>query len=133
MLWGKEGEEQLRITDEVRKNKIFEFIKTNTANSEFSVDKYTAIRAGKKPMIAFFVVLALFLWTLFYAIEAESGNVYYIENGHYNSITGIVLGLASFGLTKVVIIFSILLSIAIISFIMKAKNPPIIRRIVLRK
>jgi hypothetical protein len=133
MLWGKDGEEQLKITDEVKRNKIFEFIKINTQNSEFNIDKYSAMRAGKKPMIAFFIVLALFLWTLFYAIEAESGNVYYIENGHYNSITGIVLGLASFGLIKVVIIFSILLSIAIISFIMKAKNPPIIHRIVLKK
>ena len=133
LLWGKDGEEHLRITDEAKRNKIFGVIKINTQKSEFNIDKYSAIRAGKKPMIAFFVVLALFLWTLYYAIEAESGNVYYIGNGHYNSITGIVLGLASLGLAAVITIFSILLSVAIISFIMKTKNPPVIHRIVLKK
>ena len=61
ILWGKEGEEQLRITDEYKRYKVFDFIKANTPNSEFTVDKWNAFRTGKKPMIAFFIVLALFL------------------------------------------------------------------------
>src|SRR5688572_25707586 len=69
ILWGRDGEEQLRITDEYKRYKIFNLIKTNTPNSEFSIEKWSVFRAGRKPMIAFFVVLALFLWTLFYAIE----------------------------------------------------------------
>jgi len=133
ILWGKDGEEQLRITDEYKRYKVFDFIKANTSNAEISTDKWSAIRAGRKPMIAFFVVLALFLWTLFYAIEAESGNVYYIESGRYNSIVGIVLGLASMGLAKVIALFSALLAIAAIAFIRKAKNPPVMHRIVPRK
>jgi hypothetical protein len=133
LLWGKEGEEQLRITDEYKRYKIFEFIKSNISDAEISVDKWSIFRAGKKPMIAFFIVLGLFIWTMFYVIEAESGNTYYIESGRYDSITGIVLGLASMGRAKVVTIFTVLLGIAVISFIRKAKKPPVMNRIVIRK
>jgi len=132
ILWGKDGEEQLRITDEYKRYKIFDFIKANTPNSAFTVDKWNIFRAGRKPMIAFFVVLALFLWTLFYAIEAQSGKVYYIENGRYDSITGIVLGLASMGLKNVILAFSALLAIALFAFIRKAKDPPIMNSIVIK-
>ncbi len=133
ILWEKDGEEQLRITDEYKKYKVFDFIKSHTSNAEFITEKWSALRAGRKPMIAFFIVLALFLWTLFYAIEAQSGKVYYIENGRYDSLTGIVLGLASMGLTNVILIFCILLAIALFAFIRKAKNPPIMDRIVIAR
>ena len=133
IFWNKDGEEQLRITDEYKRHKVFEFIKVNTPNSEFSIDKWNAFRAGRKPMIAFFIVLGLFLWTLFYAIEAQSGTVYYIESGRYNSLTGIVLGLASMGLSNVIVLFSSLLAVALFAFIRKARNPPTMNTIVIKK
>ncbi len=126
ILWGKDGEEQLRITDE--RYKVFDYIKTNTPNSEFSVDKWTIFRTGKKPMIAFFVVLGLFLWTLFYAIQAQSGKVFYLENGQYNSLVGIVLGLVSIGLRNVIMLFS-----ALLAFIRKAKSPPTMNTTLIRR
>ncbi|MEI9810076.1 MAG: hypothetical protein WDO16_20635 [Bacteroidota bacterium] len=132
IFWGKDGEEQLRVADEYKRYKIFDLIKTNTPGAESLIDKWSPVRAGRKPMIAFFVVLALFLWTLYYVIEAQSGNVYYIEGGRYFSLTGIVLGLASMSLTKVVSLFSVLLGIALLVFIMKARNPPTMNRIVIK-
>jgi hypothetical protein len=133
IFWGKDKEEQLRITDEYKRYKVFDFIKANASVGKFSIEKWNAFRAGRKPLIAFLVVLGIFLWTLFYAIEAESGNVYDIESGRYNSITGIVLGLASLGLTKVITIFTILLAIAAFAFIKKARNLPVMNRIVIQE
>jgi hypothetical protein len=133
IYWGKDGEEQLRITDEYKRYRIFECIKVNTPDGSFTTDKWSPFRAGRKPMIAFFVVLGLFLWTLFYAVQAESGKVYYLENGHYNSLTGIVLIIASLGLVNVIIIFSFLLGIAAFAFIRKVKNPAAVSRIVINK
>jgi hypothetical protein len=129
IFFGKEGEEQLRITDEYNRNKVFEFIKANTPNAVVKTEKWNAFRAGRKPMIAFFVVLGFFLWTLYYVIEAQNGTVYYIENGSYFSLTGIVLGIASLGLAKVVIIFSVLSGLAVFSFVRKTRKPPIMTRI----
>jgi len=131
IFWGKSGEEQLRITDDYKRNKLFDLIKADTPDVTFTKEKWNAFRAGRKPMIAFFVVLALFLWTLYYAIQAEKGYVYYIEGGRYNSITGIVLAIASLGLAKVIVLFSILLGIALFAFIRKAQNPPIMNRILI--
>ncbi|MFI5129368.1 MAG: hypothetical protein ACHQFX_05225 [Chitinophagales bacterium] len=132
IFWGKEGEEQLRVADEYLRYKIFDRIRAGTPNAVYTVEKWNAFRAGKKPLIAMVVILALFAWTMFYAVEAQSGTVYYIENGRYDSLTGIVLGIASLGLIKVVTIFSCLLGIALFAFIRKAKKPPTMHRIVIR-
>jgi hypothetical protein len=133
IFYGKEGEEQLRITDEYKRYAVFDWIKANTPDSEFIVEKWSAFRAGRKPMIAFIVVFALFVWTLYYAIQAKTGKVYYFENGGYFSVTGIVLGLASMGLAKVITLFSFFLGIALFAFIRKAKNSPIMNRIIIKK
>jgi hypothetical protein len=133
ILWGKDGEEQLKITDEYLRYKIFDHIKANTPHATCTVEKWNAFRAGKKPLIAFGILLGLFAWTLFYAIEAERGVVYYIESGRYDSLTGIVLGIASLGLAKVITIFCCLLAIALIAFIKKARNLPIMNRLLITK
>jgi hypothetical protein len=133
IFWGKDGEEQLRITDEYMRYQIFEKIKSNTTHATFKIEKWNAIRAGRKPMIAFFVLAGLFCWTLYYAIQAQSGVVYYIESGRYASITGIVLGLASMGLKNVITLFSVLLGISLFAFWSKAKNPPVMNRIIITK
>ncbi|HEV8282810.1 MAG TPA: hypothetical protein VGQ09_00795 [Chitinophagaceae bacterium] len=131
IFWGRDGEEQLRITDEYKKYKLFESIKSNTPNANCRIEKWNVFRAGKKPMIAFFIVLALFLWTLYYAIQAQRGYVYYLEDGRYFSLTGIILGIASLGLVKVFFLFSVLLGIALFAFIQKARKPPVMNRIII--
>lgn len=133
IYWGRDGEEQLRITDEYRRYKVFELIKTNTPHAKFSSAKWSILRAGRKPMIAFFVVLALSVWTLYYAIEAERGYVYYLENGHYNSITGIVLAIASLGLSRVILIFSVLLAVVVFAFVRKAKNRTVTHSLIIER
>ncbi len=133
IFWTKDGEEQLRISDKNKRYKFFDLIKANAPNATLTTEKWNAFRAGKKPLIAFFVVLGLFLWTLYYAIQAQRGYVYYIKDGRYDSLTGIVLGIASLGLNKVILIFSVLLGIASFAFIRKANHLPSMNRIIINR
>lgn len=129
IYWGKDGEEELRITDEYLKHKIFEVIKAGASHLNYTVEKWSIFKAGRKPLIAMAVIVALFAWTLFYAIEAQSGMVYYLEDGRYDSITGIVLGIASLGLTNVIAIFSFLIGLAVFAFIRKTRKIPMMYRL----
>lgn len=129
LVMGKDVEEHLKISDDLLKQEIWNFFKSNIPNATLFTEQYSKLKAGKKPLIAAAVVLGLFLWTLPYAIGIDNGYEYEIPNGHYFSLTGIVLVIASFGLTKVITLFSVLLIIALTSFYFKIKNPPVIHKI----
>ena len=130
IFFGREGEEELRITDEYQRHIIFEKIKSiSLPQARYSEEKWSIWKTGRKPLIAMGVILLLFLWTLFYAIKAQSGTVYYLADGHYNSLTGIVLAIASLGLVNVISIFSGLLGIAIFAFYRKVKRIPMMHRL----
>jgi hypothetical protein len=132
IMFGKDSYEELKIKNVLLRTEIFDYFKQNISGATYSLDEYSKLRAGKKPLIAMAVIGILFLWSLCYAIGYDNGNEYEISNGHYNSLTGIVLAIASYGVKKVVIVFGLLLSIAFFSFIRKIKSPPIINRIKLR-
>ncbi len=133
IYFGKEGEEELRVTDEYLRHTIFNKIKSvSLPPARYAEEKWSVWKTGRKPMIAMGVLSAIFLWTLFYAIEAQSGTVYYLEDGHYNSITGIVLAIASLGLFKVIAIFSGLFGIALVAFFRKVRKIPVMHRLLFK-
>lgn len=128
VLFGMDSTEHLRIKDRERRDEIFGFLKSNVPNSKNHIEKYSKIKAGKKPLFAIAIFLPLFLWTFYIANEIEKGYQYEIV-GRGNSISGIVLAIASLGVTKVSIIFGSILGIAILGFIQKTRNPKIIDQI----
>lgn len=133
IFFGNEGEERLRVTDKAKREEIFNYLCTVIPNCNTTTEKYSRLKAGRKPLIAFFVVLAIFVLTLFFAVEGESGTIYYMEDGRYDSVTGMVVALASIGVNKVILLFSVLLGLAGLSFFLKAKNPPVVHRLVLNR
>lgn len=132
LLFGKDSTEELNITDEQQRRRIFEYFKTNIPGSIYSNVKLTALMAGKKPLIAFIVITASFVWTLYIALGIESGNDYDVSGQRYNSIAGIVLSIASIGVKKVILVFGTLMLIALLSFIKKVRNPAVVEKISLR-
>jgi hypothetical protein len=133
VFFGNEGEEQLRVADKAKREEIFNYLRTVVPHNQTIAERYSRVKAGRKPLIAFFVVLAIFVLTLFFAVEGESGTVYYMEDGRYDSVTGIVVALASIGVNNVILLFSVLLGLAGLSFFLKAKNPPIVHRLVMNR
>ncbi len=129
VLFGQDSSEHLKIRGELLRTEIFNYFKDNIPKVTSSIEKYSKLKAGKKPLIAMAVVLVIFLYTLYYAIGYDEGKQYEISSGHYNSITGIALAIASYGVKNVVLVFGSLLAIAILAFIRKTKNPPVINRL----
>ena len=129
VFFGKDSEEHLRIQDDLLRKEIYDYFKLNIANTSFYTDHYSKLKAGKKPLIALAVVSVLFLWTLYYAVGFDRGFQYETTNGRYDSLTGIVLSIASFGVVKTTIVFSVFILIAVWAFISKAKSPPVIHRL----
>lgn len=131
LLFAEDSSEHLKINDEKKKNEVFDYFKENIPNSKYSLEKLSFLQAAKKPLIAGIVIAVFFVATLYFAIELESGNQYYIEGDKYNSITGIVLALAQMGVTNVILLFGSLFLIALSSFVIKGKKPPVINKLTL--
>lgn len=130
ILFGTDSTEHLRIKDKKRRDEIFDFLKLNIPNSINHIEKYSILKAGKKPLFAIGIFLPLFLWTFYIANEIEKGNQYNVV-GSGRSIATIVLGIASLGVAKVSIIFGSIIGIAIIGFIKKTRNPKIANKIII--
>ena len=130
----REGsEEHLRINNPERLQEVFECFKTLLPSSKYYIDRYKPFRAGKKPLIALAVVSILFIWTLFIAFGIQDGNEYDVKGGRYYSWAGIVLMFAAMGVRNVILIYGSLIVIAILSFIKKFKNPPVIHRVLVSR
>jgi hypothetical protein len=129
--FGVESTEHLIINDSERKKEVFNYLKANLPG-ESGVVAYSKFDAAKKPLIALGVVTAIFLWVLFVATGIEKGDETVIaDDGH--SAGGIVLVLANLGVTNITLIFAALALIAVIAAIRKARNPPMIHYLVVRK
>jgi hypothetical protein len=129
VFFGQDSEEHLRIHDVTLKKELFDYFNENIPGATFSKEHYSKLKAGKQPLIAMGVVTALFLWTLYYAIGFDNGLQYETTNGRYDSVTGIVLAIASFGVIKTILFYGFWFVIALWSFIIKARNPPVIHRL----
>jgi hypothetical protein len=133
VLFGNDGEEHFRITNEARLREVFEFFTGILPGSTQSKDVFKPLRAAKKPLIALLVVSILFVYTLFIANDIEHGEAYDVHGGHYGSMAGIVLMLAELGVKNVLYIYVPLIVIAILAFITKVRKPPVFHRIVIRR
>lgn len=115
--------ELLSVTDSKIRHEIFEYFSQNIPGVQYSIKQQSKIQAIKKPLIAFVVTNIIFIWSLYIAVEIEKGNQYDVAGQHYHSIAGIILIIASLGANKIILIFSILILIILISIVRKYKHP----------
>ena len=132
ILFSKDSVDNLTIKEEVKRKEVFDFFKNNFDNFIYKLDKYSPFKAAKKPLIALLIVSLIFLYTLSIANEIQLGAEYELH-GNGASLATVVLMLALLGVQKVVMIFSVPILIALISAILKAKNPPTVHRLILKK
>ena len=125
--------EHLKVKDDKIRTEIFEFFKQNIPGAIHTIVKISKFQTAKKPLIAMAVVCALFLWCLYIAIGMEAGNEYDVTGQHYHSIAGIVLLIASIGVSKIILLFGALLLIAGTSFIKKYRNPIVKDTLLIRR
>ena len=131
LLFNRDSYEHLKIKDPSKRSEIFEYFKQNIPNSTFLTDKYSKIRAGKKPLIAMCIVFGIGLWTFYISNGMEQGDQYKVV-GSQNSLAGVVLTIAALGTTNVLLLFGSLFAIALTSFIYKTKHPKVVHKIIIK-
>lgn len=131
--FGKDSYEHFRVTNAETRQEIFQYFKENIPGAQCKIDHVSGFEAGKKSLIALAVVLGIGAYSYFMANELESGASINVQTNSIKSLTGISLVIASLGTKRVLVIFGILAFIAIISFIRKSLNPPVISRLNLTK
>lgn len=129
VFFGISSEEHLRINSYDRLIEIFSWFKESLPHTTYRLERYSAGKSSRKPLIAVVITSLLFAWTLYYAIRIAMGYQYELI-GLGNSIQGLVLAIASLGIYKVCLIFGTLLLIGILSVIHKRKNKPTVHEIV---
>jgi hypothetical protein len=132
VLYGGDSCEHLRIKDEKSRTEIFEYLAANVPNSVSSVEHYSKVRAGKKPLIAMVIVALIFSWAINIANGIESGNDYEVV-GSQRSVASIILVVAALGVKKVILIFGALFAIAALAFAKKVSKPLVIAKIIVQR
>ena len=122
IYFGNDSEEELIIKDENTKTEIFEFIKQDNPNLKYSSELPSVLKYAKAQFFALLFTTGIFLWSLYLAIQIESGVEYELVGGGRPGITGIVLVIANLGVLKIVIGFIILLAIILFALTKKIKS-----------
>ena len=115
--YGDNSKEELKMNDINTKNEILDLLKTELFSFEYKKQKPSFFKHLKPQMIAILIMVGLCIWTTYIAFQIEIGYSYEIVGGGRPSITHIVLGLAQFGIFKVLAGFLLVISIAIYSFV----------------
>ena len=122
IFYGKDSEDELTVKDENTKNEIFEFIKQDNPNFKYSSKLPSFLKYAKAPLFALLFTTGIFIWSMYLAIQIESGIEYELVGGGSPGISGIVLLIANLGVLKNVIGFIILLLIIIFALTKKMKS-----------
>lgn len=121
IFYGKDSEEELIVNDKNTKKEIFQFLKQDMIDFRYSSKFPSVISYAKAQFFALLLITAIFIWTFYLAIQIESG-VTYEYVGTRASISGLLLGLASFGTLKIVAGYVVLLGIIIFALTRRLKS-----------
>ncbi|MBU3012315.1 hypothetical protein KO506_12940 [Polaribacter vadi] len=123
IFFGNDSEEELIVKEEKIKTEIFEFLKQDIPNLKYSSELPSVFKYAKAQFFALLFITGIFLWSLYLALQIENGIEYeLIENGRGPGISGLILGIANFGVLKNVIGYIILLAIILFSLSKRLKT-----------
>jgi hypothetical protein len=123
IFFGNDSEEELIIKDKNTKAEIFEFLKEDNLNLIYTSELPSIFKYAKTQFFALLITTGIFLWSLYLAIQIESGIEYeFAGKGRIPGISGMVLALANFGVLKIILGFIILLVIIIFALTNRLKS-----------
>ena len=122
IFYGNDSEDELIINDKNIKNEIFEFLREENPNFNYSSELPSVLKYAKAQFFALLFTTGIFLWALYLAIQIESGIQYEMVGGGSPGIMGIVLLIANFGVFKIVGGFILLLGIIVFALTKKLKS-----------
>lgn len=118
LVLGKDLEEELFVEDETVKDEIFEYLKSELSTFHYTSEMPNTFTYVRPKIIGIVVLTAIFLWAAYFAIQMEQGYEYEAARG----ITGIAIGLGTFGIVKLLIGYIAILGLTIFLLVKKLKT-----------
>ncbi|BAO74430.1 hypothetical protein [Winogradskyella sp. PG-2] len=110
IYFGNDSEDELVIKDKNVKQEVFDFLKQELPNFKYNSEIPSVLKYGKAQFFALLFTSALFVWSLYLAIQIENGSQYEIVGGG-RGIASIVLAIANLGVFKIIFGFIIILGV----------------------
>ena len=118
---GKETEEQLKISNENLKNEVFDFLRKELPNLKYSSKTPSVFSYAKAQIFGILISTVIFIWSMYFAFQISNGTEY-VMRGSGIGLVGLVLLLAKFGMTKLIMGYSIIIGLGVFSFLKKLKS-----------
>lgn len=122
--------EHFIVSDEQQRTEIFGFIRENLP-VESTLVRHSGFRAAQKPLIGMAVVAIIAALTLPAAIGIENGEEYRME-GSIRTGT-LIMALANLGVTKLMLMYGTLMTVALVAVIMKFRTSTTLYRLSVRR
>jgi hypothetical protein len=120
IYFGKESEEELICENENLKKEIFNYLKENISTLSYSKEIPSIFKYAKPQLFSILFTLGVFLWSLYYAVQIESGVVYELKGTA--GLGAIIYSIGLLGVFKVVLLFLLLIGISVYSLIKKIQS-----------
>ncbi len=121
IFFGIDSQDELKIDNPSTKNEIFEYLKQDLPNFKYGSELPSIMQYAKPQLFALLLTTGMFLWSFYLAIQIEKGIDYQYIPGT-SGIMSIFLLIADFGVLKVVIGFTILLSIILFNLTKRLRS-----------
>ena len=122
IYFGKNSEEELYIENQNIKNEVFDVLKTENPNLNYTSKIPSVIKYAKAQFFALLFSTGIFIWSLYLAIQIENGVNYELVGGGGPGIAGFILLIANLGTLKIILWYLIILGIIIIALKKRLKS-----------
>jgi bacteriorhodopsin len=102
------------------KKEIFNYLKENISTLSYSKEIPSIFKYSKPQLFSILFTLGIFLWSLYYAVQIESGVVYELKGTA--ALGAIMYSIGLLGVFKVVLLFLLLIGISVYSLIKKIQS-----------
>ncbi|WP_196894413.1 hypothetical protein [Aureivirga marina] len=116
--FNESSEEEIIVLEEKIRDEIFEYLKNEMTDFEYELKIPSLISYTKAQLFAILFSIGFFFLSYTAAIKLESGEVLHSKR----KITSLIYTIASIGSENVIKLFSVLILIAILSFILKFRK-----------
>jgi hypothetical protein len=120
VYFNSDSEEELISKNSEIKNVIFSYLKEVIPNMNYAKKTPSFFKYVKPQLFAILFTTIIFLWSLYYAIQIESGAEYVLKGRA--GLLALIFSIGLLGVVKVVLLFIFLIGVGVYSLIRKNKT-----------
>ena len=120
VYFNSDSEEELISKNSEIKNVIFSYLKEVIPNMNYAKKTPSFFKYVKPQLFAILFTTSIFLWSLYYAIQIESGAEYVLKGRA--GLLALIFSIGLLGVVKVVLLFIFLIGVGVYSLIRKNKT-----------